>query len=295
MDVFVIHSRVNSDSVDEYISKLKKKVYSLNAVVLKENRRFWKKHAENKIKESQIVLFVIGEKSHESPYIGWEIAKARKLGKPIFAIKIKPEYEYHNELFGTAEHQDKYDDEVTIDQLCDIIVKHNEKDYAIFNESVCDTDKMLLLEQYKAFLQTSEDLVARRQSVSNFYITINSVMMTLFGALFAADIGNLAYKLILGMFFAVIGILLSVSWKNLLISYGNLNGSKMTIISQIEKRLPASLYDAEWEALSDRLNKKKYVSFTEGEKKVPNAFICFYSGIIILSAIVLILKLAKVF
>lgn len=74
----------------------------------------------------------------------------------------------------------------------------------------------------------------------------------------------------------MVGVILSVSWTKLLSSYGNLNGSKMKIISYIEKQLPVSLYDAEWEALSDRLNKKKYVSFTDSEKRIPILFIAVY-------------------
>ena len=287
MDIFVIHSRKNSDKVDEYVSRLQQKIYGLNAVVLKENHLFWKKQAEDKIKKSQLVLFVVGEKSHESPYIGWEIAKAKKLGKPVFAIKISPECELHEELFDSLNHGETYDDEVTVDQLCDIIAKHNSKNYSVLNQKPEEIDKELLLEQYKIFLQTSEDLVARRQSVNNFYISINSVLMTLFGALFVAQ--NVKMTCLLGIFFSIVGIILSVSWKNLIVSYGNLNGSKMAIISHIEKFLPASLYDAEWEALSDRLNKRKYVSFTDSETIIPRIFIVFYIGLIILSIIILLL------
>ena len=292
MDVFVIHSRADSDDVDRYVSKLKQKSYGLNIVILKENQLFWKKHAEEKIKKSQLVLFVVGEKSHESPYIGWEIAKAKKLGKPVFAIKIRPEYKFHEELFDTRVHDEKYDDEVTVDQLCDIIAKHTNKSYSVFNQSPEEIDKALLLEQYKIFLQTSEDLVARRQSVNNFYISINSVLMTLYGALFVAK--NIEMTCVLGIFFSIIGIILSVSWSNLIVSYGNLNGSKMTIVSRIEKFLPASLYDAEWEALSDRLNKKKYVSFTDSETLIPRIFIILYAGLIVLSSIVIVLKMVGV-
>lgn len=51
---------------------------------------------------------------------------------------------------------------------------------------------------------------------------------------------------------------------------------QMKIISYIEKQLPASLYDAEWAALSDKLNKRKYVSFTNSEKRVPVLFVVVY-------------------
>ena len=136
-------------------------------------------------------------------------------------------------------------------------------------------DKSILLEQYKVFLQTSEDLVSRRQNVNNFYISINSALMAAFGIIWALNILPI-YKFFTGILLSIVGIILSISWIKLLASYGDLNSSKMKIISYIEKQLPASLYDAEWAALSDKLNKRKYVSFTNSEKKVPLLFIIVY-------------------
>ena len=145
----------------------------------------------------------------------------------------------------------------------------------MFNQSVDSLDKDILLEQYKLFLQTSEDLVARRQNANNFYISVNSALMGVWGMIWALNILPL-YKFFIGLLISMVGVILSLSWIKLLSSYGNLNGSKMKIISYIEKQLPVSLYDAEWEALSDRLNKKKYVSFTDSEKRIPILFIAVY-------------------
>ncbi len=71
--------------------------------------------------------------------------------------------------------------------------------------------------------------------------------------------------------------------------YGNLNSSKMKIISSIENKLPLSLYNAEWEALSDKLNKKKYVSFTKSEQVIPIVFIIINACILTGSVIVFII------
>lgn len=66
-------------------------------------------------------------------------------------------------------------------------------------------------------------------------------------------------------------------------AYGILNGSKMKVISIIEHNLPVRLYDAEWDVMSDKLNSKKYVSFTDSEKKTPKAFIALYILLIIIT------------
>ena len=96
--------------------------------------------------------------------------------------------------------------------------------------------------------------------------------MAAFGMIWALDM-LLLYKIFVTFLLSLVGAILSVSWIKLLASYGDLNSSKMKIISYMEKQLPASLYDAEWAALSDKLNKRKYVSFTDSEKRVPALFI----------------------
>ena len=79
--------------------------------------------------------------------------------------------------------------------------------------------------------------------------------------------------------------ILSISWNGILSAYGILNGSKMKVISMLECELPAALYDTEWEVMSDKLNSRKYVSFTESEKRAPKAFIILYILIMIAALI----------
>ena len=153
------------------------------------------------------------------------------------------------------------------------IVSNNTPD--VIKQTLEEMDMHLLLEQYKVFLQTSEDLVTRRQNVNNFYISLSSALFALLSALFAFDLED-AHRLIIGIGFCAVGFIFSSFWRKIIISYGNLNGSKMTIIQGIEKKLPASLFEAEWAVLSDRLNRKRYVSFTDSEKKIPIIFMCLY-------------------
>lgn len=44
----------------------------------------------------------------------------------------------------------------------------------------------------------------------------------------------------------------------------------------LEERLPARLYENEWAVMSDKLNNKKYVSFTDREKRIPKLFLAIY-------------------
>lgn len=239
---------------------------------------FWKIEAKRKIKKAQMVIFFVGQGSHESENIDWEIRTAMKHKKPIYAVLLQEGNKINDVLEVTDSYTGKkkpYCEMRTFEQLMIQIRDFEDGDYNVFNQDINELDKAVLFEQYKVFLQTSEDLVSRRQNVNNFYISINSALMAAFGIVFALDIASV-YKFFTVLLLSVVGIILSVSWIKILTSYGDLNSSKMKIINHIEKQLPASLYKAEWEALSDKLNKRKYVSFTKSEKRVPTLFIVVY-------------------
>lgn len=51
-----------------------------------------------KINQSDIFLCLIGELTHKSKWVKWEIEKAIELGKRIVVVKIKREYETPEEL-----------------------------------------------------------------------------------------------------------------------------------------------------------------------------------------------------
>jgi hypothetical protein len=226
-----------------------------------------------------MVVFYVGKNSHASPYIGWELKQAMKFNKPIYTVKLDEENKTHPVLTvvdSFSGQNVQYNTEITEEKLTEMICKYEQGDYGIFNDDIEKLDKKLLLEQYKLFLKTSEDLISRRQGVNNFYISINSALVTLFGASFTFNSIEGFSKLIIGAMFAFTGIVLSIFWIRTLLAYGNLNGSKLKIISGIERQLPASLYDAEWAAMSDRLNKKKYISFTDNETNIPKIFIAIY-------------------
>ena len=88
------------------------------------------------------------------------------------------------------------------------------------------------------------------------------------------------------------GIILDISWINILEAYGTLNSAKLKVINLLEEQLPIALYDAEWRIMSDKLNNKKYVSFTDSEKRIPKLFMAIYCLIIVGMAAVRLLHIA---
>jgi len=284
MNIFIIHSGCDKDLVEKNIASLRRKAYNANALILKYGGRFWKQEARSKIKASQALVVFLGENSHLSPNIGWEIDEGKKQGKIIYTVNLYENVPRHPKLDINNSFLDEkvaYDKTVSIDELAEIINNFENGEYKLFNSADSIQDTAMMLEQYKLFLATSESVVSRRQSTNNFYITVNSALLAFYGVIAALNV-EMYIKAIMGAIFSVIGVILCFSWIRIISSYGNLNGSKMKIISLIEKKLPLSLYDAEWAALSDKLNKKKYVPFSNAEKITPKLFASMYVILLIM-------------
>lgn len=292
MNIFVIHCgkdiKNNNGEIKEKIQKIKKEAGEKEVTVLGGKSKAWKQNARKRIQNAELIVAFAGESFAANKNVNWELKKAVKYDKKIITVKLEPDCNLPEVLNTIDEFTGKTEIEhevKTIEELLSFIQEQKNKDYNLFNLTVDDTNKETLLEQYKVFLETSEKLVERRQAVSNFYVTVNTAIFGVYTA-FATIVGDSLWKYVTCLGFPVLGILLCRSWIHLLRSYGTLNASKMKIINIIEKKLPASLYDAEWAAQCDKLNKKAYVPFTEIEVNVPKIFICLYT---ILSVICLIL------
>lgn len=279
VNIFVVHSGCDADKVKEAVEQLEALESRVNILVLKNGGVFWKIEAEQLLKKSQMILFVVGENSHKSRNIDWELKKAVKFNKLILYYKLEAQNKLNRCLFGVDRFSKKEallaEEAKTVADIAHRVQKYENGEYMVFNRAVETIDRNELLEQYKIFLETSESLIARRQTVNSFYVSANTALITIMGGLIAvfSETGLRAILLILT---SVVGIILSVSWIGILNSYGVLNGSKMKVISMIEHELPAALYDTEWSVMSDKLNSKKYSSFTDSEKKAPKAFVSLY-------------------
>ncbi|MCI5745043.1 MAG: hypothetical protein MR270_02020 [Erysipelotrichaceae bacterium] len=297
----------NNDSInilllgsEKYIERYKKVKDSL---VNKENFTVnltgnnWKKDSRKSISRANAVLVVVGNDIiSKKDTIGYEVKYARKLGKLILLYKLNeniilPDFlkevdQFTNRIRNIAEPSSL---SFIRERLCnydmgyyDIFSDNNKK-----SKDIKEDDINLIMDQYKMYQKTSEDLVARRQNVSSFYLTVNGSIITIASII----IGLIAYPQSLFIIIAlgIFGIILDLSWMKLLEAYGSLNAAKMKVISLMEKQLPINVYDVEWKVMSDKLNKKKYVSFTDSEKRIPFIFSLIYTVVIAISIIALLL------
>jgi hypothetical protein len=291
MKSYIIYKSQDEKEVKKRIKQLQLNCPSLEVLLLESvPMKFWRRFARKKIKQADCAIFFVGEESHKSIYIDWEIKQFIRRDKRIYTLKLQPEYEYNEtlyrkETFGNVENIDKsrymYSKEISMDGLCKIINNNLEMD--VTEEVTCNENMSgeVMIEQYKAYLQTSEELIQRRQAVSNFYITVNSALISVLSAVIAVinALGS-EYALLISMIgcyvISFVGIVLCINWNRIVFSYGQLNSAKMKVISAIEKKLPFNIYDVEWKVQTDKLGKRRYVSFTNIEKRIPLLFSIIY-------------------
>lgn len=304
MKIFIIHRGMDYDEVE----KLKKMVPSkLGADLLSlssdPDNKNWFAEAKTKIKQCDMALYVLGRETYDSPNVDKEIRYALKQKKQILMYKLYPKED--NRVNAPLLAKDPFTGvespicrEVTIEDFERIFsVGYNFDIAEKLGETKEPKREADLIEQYKVYLTTSEDVLNRRQSTSNFYTTINTSMLTIVvtiaGVLLGlpALAGSLLTVSLILITVGAIGILLNINWLNLLESYGRLNGAKMKVISEIEKSLPANIYDTEWKVMSERLCGERYVSFTSIEKRLPVFFMILFSIMIVFAAVMLAMVL----
>ena len=249
----------------------------------------WKFEAHKKIKQAQVVVVVVGADSADEKKkktMGWEVSQALKYNKQIMIVnpndyKLPPylnrEDPYTNQIKPIAV-------QYTLTEIKERIENFSKGYYNIFSPKYNNPEELSehieeLMEQYKIFQRTSEDLITRRQAVNSFYISVNSALVALVGIVMGW-VESPAKTYIIA-FMSLTGVILSFSWSSLLDSYGMLNSAKMKVLNLIEEQLPIALYDVEWKVMSDKLNNKKYVSFTNSEKRIPKIFAAVYLVIIL--------------
>ncbi|MGY2898205.1 hypothetical protein ACVKXF_000828 [Curtobacterium sp. PvP017] len=131
------------------------------------------------------------------------------------------------------------------------------------------------IELYKVMVASSEALVARRQGVNTFFLTLNGVVLTALGLIVGK--GLVSYLEVFGLIgLSVTGGILALAWRGLLVSFSQLNTGKFAVINQIEAFLPAAIYAGEWVALGEGKRPDLYKSSTSRELWTPKTFFVVY-------------------
>ena len=127
-----------------------------------------------------------------------------------------------------------------------------------------------LLEQYKLYVQSAENVSARRVASSRYLLALNAAFIALYG-LQSASFGQSYWTLLIPF----VGILVSALWYLIIKSHANLNRVKFDVIHELEQHLPAVMYKYEW-CLAEEGKGKAYRTVTTLEQGIPILFVVLH-------------------
>ena len=135
--------------------------------------------------------------------------------------------------------------------------------------------KAHILDQYKLYVEMMDRVSQRRLLANTFFISANSALATLFS--FVKATNNNGFALM-----SIIGFIICASWFCIIKSYRQLNTGKFDVIHKLEKFLPLSIYEYEWNILEQGKSKDKYWPLSHLESYIPFAFAFIYIILIFL-------------
>ena len=162
-------------------------------------------------------------------------------------------------------------------QKCESLIPRTEESYG-------ESFKSDLLEQYKLYVQSAENVSTRRIASSRYLLTINAALIALYG-LQSANFGQGYWTLLI----PVIGIPVSLLWYLIIKSHADLNTVKFKVIHELEQHLPAAMYKYEWR-LAEEGQGPAYRAVTKIERWIPILF----AGIHVVLTIMVILAIVGV-
>ncbi len=123
-----------------------------------------------------------------------------------------------------------------------------------------------LLEQYKLYVQSVDNVSARRIGSSRYLLTVNAALIALYGFQ-SANTGQIFLMVLV----AIAGIVVSLLSYNIIKSHSDLNAVKFKVIDELEQQLPAAPNDYEWQ-LPKEGDSKVYRSVSQIEFRIPTVF-----------------------
>lgn len=111
-------------------------------------------------------------------------------------------------------------------QKRDALIRQTEESYG-------GSLKADLLEQYKLYVQSAENVSARRVASSRYLLALNAALIAFYGLL-SANFGQNYWALLI----PVMGIHVCLLWYLIIKSHADLNRIKFKVIHKLEQRLP---------------------------------------------------------
>jgi hypothetical protein len=254
MKIFICNRSIDifgSDRiVDEFLTISENSIGVLREII---NSNDWKEFVEQKIKQVDFIVFLLGNETFESEEIKWEYAKAKELNKHIVGIK----------LFPTASKSIIFYQGFPVFDDTNQCYKFLKKKYK--------EERILKLEQYKIMVSSTEKVTEQRLKVNNLFFTVTSSILSV--AFVIGKTFNFSFTSVIGIFIlTAMSFLVTFFWEKLINSYGQLNTGKFKVIDKIEKELRTNMFEDEWKILTQEI---KYKPNTNTETTVIKRFRLF--------------------
>jgi hypothetical protein len=133
------------------------------------------------------------------------------------------------------------------------------------------TDRDILLEQYKLYVELADRVGQRRGLANTFFLTLNTAIMTAIGVFWTEQPGDVSA---VWLTFPLVALLTQcLAWFWTIRSYRQLSSGKWAVVGALESRLPASpWWRAEWNALGKGEDPARYWPLTHVEHVIPLIF-----------------------
>ena len=136
-----------------------------------------------------------------------------------------------------------------------------------------------LIEQYKIYVQSAENVSARRIASIRYLLTINAALVALYGFQSTAS-GQTYWTLLI----PPIGIIASLLSYKIIKSHAALNRVKFKIIHEFEQLLPLTMYTYEWK-LAEEGKGSTYRAVTGIEQWLPILFVVLHMIVFVVEVV----------
>src|SRR5262245_6084004 len=131
------------------------------------------------------------------------------------------------------------------------------------------------MDQWKLCVEMADRISARRGLTNTFFLTLNTAIFTVIGVI-AKESSDFPDAWVL-LFPLIVVLGECIAWWWLVRSYRLLNGAKFMVVGLLEEQLPASpFWRAEWTALGEGKDWRRYLPLTHLEQWVPVLFALVY-------------------
>jgi hypothetical protein len=168
-------------------------------------------------------------------------------------------------------------EEIEDNQIDDILVAAYPEYKEKFPERYVDH----YLEQYRIYLLIFDNLSDRRQKSNEFFLALNTAIMGIMGYF---EIKTISASSVIFILVPLVGMAICLCWYRMILSYSQLNRAKFKVIHLLEKKLPAKLFDTEWNILGEGKDKNKYYPLSHAERLIPIIFTVLYIIIFIVNS-----------